>query len=392
MSVSVSTVVMAHPRRDAMVEELLGWLDRPAEVVWDAGDNNRWNTGRRAWLAIDRTASHGLVIQDDAIPCRDLVAGVERALPHVPDDSPLCLYCGRARPYRELVQRLTSLAGDASWLTMAQCHWGPGIVLPTKWIDDMVTWCDQRTDVANYDRRISRWIQHRGLTVWYPWPSLVDHRISPSLVPGRTAAGRHAHRFLGADRSALDRDWAGRVVAIPALNAREAEPRKRPGGTPMLFVSLKYPNLDLSNKPSLHGIRFRDGMCEVDRPAAISILQSPWWQRRGVRLATDEDLKLLATSAKAPVVVAARGEPAAPPAAETAQPVDNGAPAAADAAPPNTETQVTVVPDEVRDGTAADVRTWVGDDPNRAQLAIAAEQARDKPRTSLLTRLTKIAG
>lgn len=219
MTIRVSTVVMAHPRRKRFVTELLARLDRPARVVWDER-NDRWDTGRRSMLAYDPAATHHLVVQDDAIIPRDLVAGVERALGHAPADSPLCLYCGRNQPYRELVQQLVSRAGgDASWLTMSQLHWGVGIVMPTSLIDDMVTWCDTRTSIANYDRRISRWCQHRGLTVWYPWPSLVDHRDSPSLVAGRGSANRRAHRFLGEDRSVLDCRWTGGVVSIPALNS-----------------------------------------------------------------------------------------------------------------------------------------------------------------------------
>jgi hypothetical protein len=225
MTVSVAKVgvaVMAHPRRQRFVDELVARLDRPAVVVWDE-KNDRWDTGRRSQLAYrnDPEASHWLVIQDDAIPCRDLVAGIEQALGHLPDpdNSPLCLYLGKTQPTRGKIQQLVAAAGPGtSWITMSQLHWGPGIVMPTHLIDDMVAWCDQRTEVPNYDKRISRWCQHRGLTVWYPWPSLVEHRgvkENPSLVPGRTG-NRHAHHFLGINRSALDRDWSGGVVGIPA--------------------------------------------------------------------------------------------------------------------------------------------------------------------------------
>jgi hypothetical protein len=82
----------------------------------------------------------------------------------------------------------------------------------------MVVWCDRRTDVANYDKRISRWCQSLGLTVYYPWPSLVDHRESPSLVPGRVGKGRRAHLFVGAEASALDQRYDGKVVSIPTLS------------------------------------------------------------------------------------------------------------------------------------------------------------------------------
>ena len=43
------------------------------------------------------------------------------------------------------------------------------------------------------------------------------------------------------------------------------------------------------------------------------------------------------------------------------------------------------------DGTAADVLAWVGEDPERARQALAAEQAKDKPRSTLVKQLEKLA-
>jgi hypothetical protein len=43
------------------------------------------------------------------------------------------------------------------------------------------------------------------------------------------------------------------------------------------------------------------------------------------------------------------------------------------------------------DGTAADVLSWVGEDPGRAAEALAAEQAKDKPRSTLVKQLEKLA-
>lgn len=215
----VGVAIMAHRKRARFIPSLQASLDRPAQVVWDQ-HNDRWETGRRAMLAYrtNPRATHWLVVQDDAVACRDLVAGVEAALRHVPADSPVSLYAGRVRPFRDAVAHLVGQADrDTSWLTMTQLHWGVGVVIPVRWIDEMVRWCDTRTDVANYDKRMSRWIQHRRLTVHYTWPSLVDHRESPSLVPGRSARGRRAYRFIGAGRSALGVRWDGKTVAMAAL-------------------------------------------------------------------------------------------------------------------------------------------------------------------------------
>ena len=212
---SLSVAVMAHPKREAMVADLVDRLDRPTVVAWDrCGD--RYDTGGRALDAADRSCTHHLVVQDDVVPCRDLVAGAERALRWTPQDVPVSLYVGRVRPFRQRVERAVARADGASWITMAGIYWGPAVIVPTAVIDDVLEWWPT-AEVANYDRRLSRWFEERRLACWYTWPSLVEHRGDESLVTGHTA-GRRAHRFAGDGVSALELDWSGRVVDVPGAD------------------------------------------------------------------------------------------------------------------------------------------------------------------------------
>lgn len=48
--------------------------------------------------------------------------------------------------------------------------------------------------------------------------------------------------------------------------------------------------------------------------------------------------------------------------------------------------------DEVPDGAANEVLAWVGDDSERAVLALTVEQAKEKPRSTLVDQLAKLAG
>lgn len=231
---TLSVAIMAHPKRAEFIPELEAALDRPAKVIWDE-KNDRWDTGRRAMLAYDPAADAHLVVQDDAIVARDLVAGLEQALGHVPDRSPLCAYIGTVRPWPTAVAQLVKATReDTSWIVMRQLNWGVAVAVPVPLIDEMIAWCDRRPDVANYDKRMSRWFEHQRLDVWYPWPSLVDHRDSPSLVPGRHG-GRHAHRFIGADASALEQRWDGDVMRLVPL-ARGGERRERPSAVELVNV------------------------------------------------------------------------------------------------------------------------------------------------------------
>lgn len=221
-STRLSAVIMAHPARASFVDELHTKLDGDLDVVWDT-QNNRWDTGSRAMLAYDPAATHHLVLQDDAVIPYDLLAGVEQAITHTPPNGVLGLYMGKSRPNRVAVQRLATRAHQtqASWIVMSQLHWGVGVVVPTHLIKSMVRWGNRRSDIVNYDKRMSRWFQRERIPVYYPWPSLVDHRRSPSLVPGRTSTGRHAHGFIGIRSSATTFDGTRTVVhALPPALVR----------------------------------------------------------------------------------------------------------------------------------------------------------------------------
>jgi hypothetical protein len=233
--IRLSVAVMAHRKRQEFIPPLLQQLGLTGDaVVWDER-NDRWDTGRRAMLAHDTEASHHLVIQDDGIVPLDLVPGVVEALARVPAGSPMCLYIGKTRRFWTAVARTgVQVPRRPVWLTMPQIHWGVGVVMPTKLIEDMAAWGDRHREVVNYDKRMSRWCQAQGLSVWYPWPSLVDHRQSPSLVAGRQSRGRRAQWFIGAESSAAGRDWDLPVIDIPPFsaespNAARSRRRRRRG-------------------------------------------------------------------------------------------------------------------------------------------------------------------
>ena len=203
-----------------MVDELVGWLDRPTPVVWDE-INDRHDTGARAMEAFDPAATHHLVVQDDVIPCVDLLASAERAISYTPGDVPVSFYLGRVRPFAQSVTRALKAHPEASWLAMQGIYWGPAVALPTADIPDMLAWFRTVT-VENYDRRMSRWYQRRQKWCWYTRPSLVEHRGEESLSH-HTKAGRHAYEFLGADTSGLEVDWERDVVQLRKTGAMDLQ-------------------------------------------------------------------------------------------------------------------------------------------------------------------------
>jgi len=221
---------MAHRARSGMVAELVERLDRPAAIVW-ADDDVEWHTGRRAWEAADGSATHHLVVQDDAIVCGDLVAGVEHWLARLPAGAAMSLYFGRTSPFPRQTGHVAALADEAgaSWLVLDRLYWGVAAVLPTPYIGPMLAW-PRGSRFGMYDQRVSAWLVDHDVPVYHPWPSLVDHRDAPSLLPGHgIRPGRVAHRFAGENVSALDLDLSGPVLDVGPL-ARVRPRRPTPCG------------------------------------------------------------------------------------------------------------------------------------------------------------------
>ena len=205
---------MAHPRRRPFVDELLTRLDGEVEVVWDEHESE-WDTGRRALLAYDEGASHHLVIQDDAIVCPDLLAGVDRAAAAA-GGRPLGLFISRVKPQTRVGLELQRLEDEGqTFLGMDGPMWGVAVAIPTEQIPDLVAWSDEHSQFRDYDLRMTMFYRAQRIECWYTLPSLVDHRPeseSPSLLDGHNG-DRPAHRFIG-ERSALEIEWRDRAAHL----------------------------------------------------------------------------------------------------------------------------------------------------------------------------------
>jgi hypothetical protein len=211
----LSVAVMAHPSREHWVADLLGRLGiSDWHVAWDRG-LGIWDTCSRAWSIYDSAATHHLVLQDDALVCRDLLPGLEAAIDtRSPFDNILSLYVGTPHPGATGVARVrqhVTAADEAgsSWFVLPTLRWGLAVVLPTHVIDQMLAWELGALYPAD-DQRIGRFARDQlGWRCWHTWPSLVDHRQGPSLVgSGET----HAYRFIGEGASALQWNWDGPVT------------------------------------------------------------------------------------------------------------------------------------------------------------------------------------
>lgn len=207
----LSAAVMAHPVRERAVDDLLLTLDRDVPVVWASNPQPshevaaEWRTGRAAWEQYDPAADWHLVLQDDAVPCQDLLRGAERALDQLGTSGIVSFYTGTGRPQQNGVRKALAHAREQrhSWLPLWSLNWGVAVCAPTWTIPGMLAWCEW--EKSAYDARLASYYRDVKLwRTWYTLPSLVDHGDIPSLI--RHGGGRFAHVMH--EGSALDIDWS----------------------------------------------------------------------------------------------------------------------------------------------------------------------------------------
>jgi len=225
--VKVSFSIMAHPDRAEHVHRILAAMgDVEVPIASDnegppSGNADRvWRNARAAWLLHEPDADWHVLLQDDAVLCRDFAAGMSEALRHVQGPAVVSPYLGNGRtvPTRWATLADAADARGAAWIRTSKLMWGVSIAIPTLLISDMIKHADTRAGVPD-DMRVAGWAEKNGIDVWYTWPSLVDHRQVPSLTKHR-AHDRYARRHH--TESAMSIDWSGPVITDTMLTRRRA--------------------------------------------------------------------------------------------------------------------------------------------------------------------------
>jgi hypothetical protein len=206
---TVSGAIMAHPRRKAWAQELSGQTGLP--VVWDR-INTVWDTAKRAWQAHDPDATHHVVLQDDAVPCLDLMPTLQVISGLYPFE-PFCLTVidyrlhGAKRDYEQTVA-----SGAPFWYSNAAVS-AVGLMLPVRDIAPMIE-SGERFATIHDDLKVRNFYKQQGRKLMFPIPSLLQHRNvdeNPSLVPGNDGrwSDRSSSTFIGTDVSGLSVNWSG---------------------------------------------------------------------------------------------------------------------------------------------------------------------------------------
>jgi hypothetical protein len=175
---------------------------------------NAWRSYRRCLESIPAAATHLLVLQDDALPCRNFAAALELVVAARPDRI-VCLFVGgapraaafavcdagnRERPFAELPNR--------DWLPCV------ATIYPVAVAVDIVEFVDSREWLHGHrgdDHRLGEYLRSRRVQAVGTVPCLVQHPdVERSLIGTAALAGRNPARvaccWIG-DHDPLQIDW-----------------------------------------------------------------------------------------------------------------------------------------------------------------------------------------
>ena len=196
MKLSIS--VMAHPSRQENFEYLKSKLgDVPFSI--DYKSEGEWTNCKRAWMMFDPAAEWHVVIQDDAIIPNNFIKLAEDVIDKAKEilkvEDYVCnFYFGR--------NRASTPIGDEAikvgyWIN-GYPKWGVAICIQTKFIKEMIAFGD-KLHGPDYgtkdDARIAKFIGSKKMRVYFPMPSIIDHRHGKSLV-GDPGENRGAYKFI----------------------------------------------------------------------------------------------------------------------------------------------------------------------------------------------------
>ncbi len=199
--------IMAVPERKARVAGLLARLGQPAaHVVWDdthAGHVHNW--WRAVAIASQGHATHALILEDDAEPCRDFLVAAAKIVTRYPDRI-ISFFSASKTPLPPTTH--LSLAPHHGFGDVA-------VVYPVPWLQAL------RHDFTGRESELaaSKWQVSYGADelrmrlrprqkAWCTYPSLVQHGCPNESTLGHRFTHSTAWPCLDTATSALSLDWS----------------------------------------------------------------------------------------------------------------------------------------------------------------------------------------
>lgn len=206
----IHIVVVADKRREAQARTLADTVQADT-IAWDEGKFGATNNHRQAWgWHAQHPADWSIVLEDDAVPCKDFRAQATKALTVAPTHL-VSFYMGRLRPpaWQEAYEYALERADEAKahWLIGRKVLHAVGIAADRGAVNAVVQ--ALTNTIAHPDAALNIWATKNSAEIAYSVPSLVDHADGDNLIvhheqetyrPGRVA-WRHGTRRKWTDVS-----------------------------------------------------------------------------------------------------------------------------------------------------------------------------------------------
>lgn len=202
--------VVAHTAREQQAVALAKQVNAD-HIAWDDGALGCNANHGHAWHQLATAdAEWSVIIEDDALPVADFSSHLEQALAAAPSNI-VSLYLGTSRPalWQSRIQAATRRAdkANAPWIVGSHLLHAVAVAIRTDLVPTMLEHLDGSLPI---DDAITKWATSADQPVAYTWPSLVDHRDEPSLMPRkrRNTGPRRAWRHGTPDQ------WSTRAVQL----------------------------------------------------------------------------------------------------------------------------------------------------------------------------------
>jgi hypothetical protein len=213
-------VIQTVPSRAEVLPRLLNGLE-PMEkiVITDQGEPNPWR-GYQACLHSlihfpDKRMSHGVILQDDAIVCKNFPLAVERIIEAKPENV-ICLFVAGTQVGKLILkpkERFCRLPTRSNiYVPVVALIW------PREKAADVLEWVaskprNVKPNPRSDDAMIGLWARQRKETVYATYPSLVQHPDDVPSAKGKNARGA-AQRGNDRGRIALNYIGGGDPLAL----------------------------------------------------------------------------------------------------------------------------------------------------------------------------------
>lgn len=215
--------IQAHPARAHLWPDLLEAV-KPLSTdicVHSSDPPSPWDGYKialRSLIDDPSKPTHGVVIQEDTIVCKNFAAAVEEIAKAKSD--PVCLFLSWL-PNPIVKDAREALIKRESYIRARPAKFIPAVAIlwPVESAERFLEWAESGVRLPGYpdqvrsdDACLGEWVRRKKETIWLTCPSLVEHPDNVDSVKGRNNAawgkdkGRVALSFIG-ERDPMELDW-----------------------------------------------------------------------------------------------------------------------------------------------------------------------------------------